>query len=384
MFSNCPGGRTIPPPLSESAPAAFRADRDHQVAAALFYAADFGSARAAFRRIASDAGSPWRAIAPYLAARALVRQGTVSDDRASLEEAARELKQLQGDATTAAYHPAVERLLEFVRLRTEPEQRLRELGAELSRGASGEATTKRLDDYAVLLDHQTVVGSSEWWQPDWTIPPEAIGAVRDADDRTDWILTIQGAGPRTHALDRWRKTSSPAWLVAALAAAKPGDADAAALVEAAGRVGETSPAFPSATCYAVQLMLGAGEANRARARIDEILPRAPGRPESARGARSLRPRHPVRPRRRRHDDVVEDGLHAAAPEVPEERVDEEDAVPLLTRGKAKASPEEPQCQRDTGISHQPWSVRRSRPHVARRESHARLAIESPFHDWRPR
>ena len=274
VFSNCSGGRTIPPPLAESAPAAFRADRDYQVAAALFYAGDFAAARGAFKRIAADRSSAWRAIAPYLAARALVRQRTVSNDRASLEEAARELKQLQGDATTAEYRPAIERLLEFVRLRTEPEQRLRELGAELSRGESGEATTRRLGDYTFLLDRQKDAGPTYWREPDWTIPPEAISAVRQADEMTDWILTVQGAAPRTHAVERWRKTLSPAWLVAALAAARPGDAEASELVDAAGRVSESTPAFPSATCYAIQLMIGAGQADKARARIDAVLPLA--------------------------------------------------------------------------------------------------------------
>ena len=239
-----------------------------------FAAGNLGLVRPGWARAYLFVAYRHRAIAPYLAARTLVRQGTVSDDRASLDEALRELKLLEGDATVAEYRPAIERLLEFVRLRTEPEKHLRELGAELSRGGSGDATTRRLGDYTFLLDRQKDAGPTYWREPDWTIPPEAISAVRQADEMTDWILTVQGAAPRTHAVERWRKTLSPAWLVAALAAARPGDAEASELVDAAGRVSESTPAFPSATCYAIQLMIGAGQADKARARIDTVLPLA--------------------------------------------------------------------------------------------------------------
>jgi hypothetical protein len=275
VFTNCAGPRTIPPPVAGSEPAAIRADRDYQIASALFYAGDYEAARQAFRQIAADSHSPWRTIAPYLVARALVRQGTVAGDRASLELAARELRRLEKDEASSEYRPAVRRLLDFVTLRIEPEARLRDLASALSGGSAGESAEQQLQDYTVLLDH--------YLESQAGVPATAQGlsragldTVRKTDEMTDWILTFQTNDDeaRAHALDRWRQSSSPAWLIAALAKTGPGDQQAAALIEAAGGVSEDAPAFPTVTYHATRLMIGAGETDRARARIDAVLPRA--------------------------------------------------------------------------------------------------------------
>lgn len=49
--------------------------------------------------------------------------------------------------------------------------------------------------------------------------------MRQADEMTDWILTAQGVGPRAHAMERWRRTSTSAWLVAALMAVEAAGAE---------------------------------------------------------------------------------------------------------------------------------------------------------------
>src|SRR5262245_18156992 len=81
VFSNCARRNVepaaIPPALGAEAPAAARADRDYQIAAAKFYAGQFTEAEAAFKAIAADAASPWQPWGRYLAARAAIRQGTM-------------------------------------------------------------------------------------------------------------------------------------------------------------------------------------------------------------------------------------------------------------------------------------------------------------------
>src|SRR5262249_2913969 len=78
VFANCRGDSMTPAPAPSGAPAWRVKDRGYQTAAALFYANRFGEARGAFEAIARDAESPWSAIAPYMVARTLTRQGTLT------------------------------------------------------------------------------------------------------------------------------------------------------------------------------------------------------------------------------------------------------------------------------------------------------------------
>lgn len=96
VFANCGHERnataSIPAPLDDASPALARADRAYQLAAAHFYAGHFDEAVTRFRAIAADRTSPWQPYGEYLAARALLRKGTVGStgevSKAALTEAA--------------------------------------------------------------------------------------------------------------------------------------------------------------------------------------------------------------------------------------------------------------------------------------------------------
>lgn len=180
---------------------------------------------------------------------------------------------MRGDAAVASLHPSIDRLLAFVLLRLQPAATLETLASALARGAEAENAEQHLDDYTVLLDRYVdgppLVGQ--------VLRPGGLNEIKAANEMTDWILTFQApvsSGAGSHALDRWRQTSSTAWLLAALSKAGPGDAEAATLIDTANRVPEDSPAFPSATYHAIRLLLAKGDRDRARVRLDGILPRA--------------------------------------------------------------------------------------------------------------
>ena len=61
VFENCSSGPSMPARLPQAG-TLLAADREYQIAAAEFYAAQFDSAEADFDRIAADASSPWRDI----------------------------------------------------------------------------------------------------------------------------------------------------------------------------------------------------------------------------------------------------------------------------------------------------------------------------------
>ncbi|HEY5992647.1 MAG TPA: hypothetical protein VIU10_08715, partial [Candidatus Udaeobacter sp.] len=131
VFSNCSAGRQIPEPARADLDSLIRADRAYQIAAANFYAGSFDEAKQQFDSIARDQASPWQEIAAYLAARTLLRKGSLGDraeeGRPALTEAEDRLNAILKDKTAAATHHASARLLNLARLRLRPEEKLHEL-----------------------------------------------------------------------------------------------------------------------------------------------------------------------------------------------------------------------------------------------------------------
>src|SRR5258708_7014482 len=74
VFANCSGkDAVIPEPPEARMDPLLAAHRRYQIAAAYFYSGQFRKASVAFDQIAKEKDSPWQAIAPYLAARSLLR-----------------------------------------------------------------------------------------------------------------------------------------------------------------------------------------------------------------------------------------------------------------------------------------------------------------------
>src|SRR5258708_39111621 len=116
----------MPAPAPSGASTLLQADRAYQTAAAHFYAGDFDEAAAAFRRIATDSKSPWRATAAYLVARAYIRKATLSDPepRQAFDDSEKQLRGILADASLAAVHARARSLLDLVRCRVDPAGRI--------------------------------------------------------------------------------------------------------------------------------------------------------------------------------------------------------------------------------------------------------------------
>ncbi|HYO91327.1 MAG TPA: hypothetical protein VEQ40_06810, partial [Pyrinomonadaceae bacterium] len=270
VFSNCGSGETIPEAASASAQL-LRADRAYQIAAAKFYAMKFDDARADFERIAVDSSSPWRETARYLVARSIIRKASLGEDakrNETLAEAETQLKRTIDEIKQGPLHESAARLLNLVKLRLRPQDRLRELSHSLMRREVNRDLKQELWDYTIILDRY--LGSEE--EP----VDESVKKTLDTvitDDLSDWLRTFQSEDRASyeHALDRWRKTGSQAWLVAAISKAGAGDADASALITASGRVEPNSPAYATASFHLIRLLMESGDRAGARTRLDTIL-----------------------------------------------------------------------------------------------------------------
>lgn len=266
VFSNCAGGKVIPAELPADADALMRADRSYQIAAANFYATNLDEARQGFAAIASDANSPWQRNAVYLVARALARKGSLGpaeQKQESLSEAEAQLQKILADQKLSSLHPASVRLLNLVRLRLHPAERLHELAQVLTTKTANANLKQDLWDYTALLDGYLERDDAETKQP----------AIPKDQDLTDWIATIEDtseAGPE-HALARWKTTHSNAWLVAALSLTDSKHPQAGELVSEALKVKSSSPAFASARYHAIRFLIDAGKNTEARTLLDQTL-----------------------------------------------------------------------------------------------------------------
>jgi hypothetical protein len=312
VFENCTGGAGFSPkPKPAVIPAAARTedprviqeDRAYQIAAAHFYAGEFDAAKAAFEQIAKDSSSPYRAVAPYMVARTLIRKATLcapedGQDSETLGQAEAQLLAVLADKDSAEFRRPAERLLGFVGIRLHPAERLQELEGVLLNGRSTQAWNQDLTDYLWLLDHPALLSASPassqklgtWAR---SAPASTPKAPIVNSDMTDWIFSFQQPGDSAfqHSFQRWHETHSLPWLVAAIMKANPKDATVSAeLSTAAFKFGPDSPAYLTLAFHRIRLLEESGRVEQARHELDQLLAsHGPAMPISARNQfRALR------------------------------------------------------------------------------------------------
>ncbi|MCC7541204.1 MAG: hypothetical protein IT379_33610 [Deltaproteobacteria bacterium] len=267
VFAGCVSADApMPAPPARDWPASRAADRRYQIAAAHLYRERFDEALRAFDAISADTDSPWREMAPYLAARALVRKATLTADPfdpTSMREAERRLVALSADSSRPGAHAPAARLLDLVRHRLEPDAQIQRLAELLSRAGAGPTAAqsdddagRRLVDLVRLLDealHQRT--------------PAERARTLGASDLLAWIDVMHGPAERAveTALSRHGRQRSDAWLVAALTYATPSNARTPRLLSLAATVDRSSPAFPTVAFHRVRLLALSGRAAEARA-----------------------------------------------------------------------------------------------------------------------
>jgi hypothetical protein len=265
VFSNCSSGSSIPEPLPSSARLLARQDRDYQIAAAQFYAANFDEAKTRFEQIAADDKSPWHFVAAYMVARTLIRKaslGAPEQKQEPLQAAETQLTKILANKRFAQHHASATRLANLVRLRLHPEQRLHELARILTTNKQNDNLKQDLWDYTTLLD--------QYLDLDETAPTPA---VVKGDDLSEWLASMEEGDENApaRAVERWRATHSDPWLIAALGQAEGTHPTAAELIAAAMKIQPNSPAFVSARFHAARLMMESGKNNEARAQLDDLL-----------------------------------------------------------------------------------------------------------------
>jgi tetratricopeptide (TPR) repeat protein len=289
VFCHCGAGRydwnkktvtpegPFPEPVPANADAGLKADRAYQIAAAHFYSKMFDEAKKEFLAIAQDSSSPWQSMGLLLAARCMIRKGTLptKPDKESLLQAAELLNQILKDPKLDSIHSTARGLLSFVDCQSDPDKKVTALAKALVDPSKDDALQQNIYDYTFLLDR---------YCPD-AVPvddpavaakqkPAPMPDVLKQDDLSEWLYTFQDqktAESKARAIERWKSTHSLPWLVAVLNKAKPGDKDNEEIIAAARAVPPTSPAYLSVSYYLIDLLMAMNKKDEAGKELAKAL-----------------------------------------------------------------------------------------------------------------
>ncbi len=199
----------LAPALPADAPQWLQQDREYQIAAAHFYAEKFDEARRRFQAIANNKASPWQPLAPYLAARCLVRKATlVPEPTESSEVVAAGQKKREAYLTEAraelaalapSYPPAAQ-LLSYVEGLSQPVMRVRKLGAILATAKIDATTPQLLTDYIMLLKGRGAEALELDQANDKPADKDADKLIAQ-DPMTTWIALMQRGVSSTAYVD---------------------------------------------------------------------------------------------------------------------------------------------------------------------------------------
>lgn len=153
VFENCASGKSTPDAPNEAMPEWLRKDRAYQMAAAEFYSLDYEDAKRRFAEIAQDYDSPWQETAEYLVGRTLIRQASLSKNKAKSNLLYIEAEQNLSIVATKSgkFSDSATKLIGLIKYRIRPQERVRELAQQISYQGS-DNFRQDLTDYNWLLD----------------------------------------------------------------------------------------------------------------------------------------------------------------------------------------------------------------------------------------
>ncbi|NHZ65919.1 hypothetical protein [Massilia genomosp. 1] len=266
----------LPPPLPSDAPAWLRHDHAYQSAAANFYARNVDQARSQFQQIAREPTSPWQALAPYLAARTLIRKATLQFPlgeqpaaRERLDALAQAKRELDALAQTSA--PA-RQMATLVEARLDPAARLAALARALEKEPFGPDTARMLSDYLVLMDKlpRSVTLAAREPMTAWIASMQADAVLDQWSSERGELLQAQRMAALDTLRKSWLKQADPIWLAPLLSLARSNELSAAERT-AASAMPASHPLYQTVQYHLARLALAERQGERADHDIDRLL-----------------------------------------------------------------------------------------------------------------
>ncbi len=142
--------------------------------------------------------------------------------------------------------------LNFIRIRTEPEQRAKEIGIALAGPAPDANFANDIRDLNWLLLKQVKTSN----------PPPLLS----------WIAAWRGGATAASDFATWQQSRALPWLVMAIAKANASDPFASELIDEAGEIAPDTPAYDTVFFHRVRLLTALKRTDEARALLDAAIP----------------------------------------------------------------------------------------------------------------
>jgi hypothetical protein len=145
-------------------------------------------------------------------------------------------------------------------------RKLTDADKEKIREATREARAKQMR-YKLGADYQGGYSGGE------KLTLSLLPAFLRADELTDWLFTfqIQNENSYLHALEKWRQTKSDLWLTSALVKANKNSKEINEMLESAGKIKRTAPAFPTVAYHTARIFIEQNKQAEARKLLDDVL-----------------------------------------------------------------------------------------------------------------
>ena|GEM_PF-1150681 len=269
-----------------------KALRQYQEASFALYADDFATAQRKFEELAANPQCPDKALAQYLAARALANSAMPPNDSALINKAMTYVRQQISGNSQSPYKPDLLDLYDML------QYEMSESDTNLDKMAEAALDTHSSRFGSAVANLTTSIDRN--LTPDDYQNKEQVekcknlrNKMRERSDLLDWLSTFQQSDTTysysseeeqkiidaqrrvdaRHCLDKWRATKSLPWLVAALTYNSANDKDKQDLRQAALQVSPQSPAYLSVRFCLVDALLKANRNDEARTELTRILQR---------------------------------------------------------------------------------------------------------------
>lgn len=302
--------------------------RQYQEAALAFYAKDLALADKLFRGIAADKASPYSLLASYMVARTMANAVTSGDESGDEDKTVAYIESLKKEhigESGLEYRQDLDDLLDPIRNQYKSREELINKMAEAVMQKSNERFGSNVGDLTYSMDEMPSVTIEESTSSAPQVVPEAntnsesekvtkeseeAAAKKEEEEKskyyedraklmgkhdiTDWLDTFQFfssdafgfdgiptikvkkrilAGRAQHAIDKYRKSNSLPWLVAAVSLAQEdlSKSENADILAAAQAVPASSPAYETISFYLINRLIARGEKQEAHSKLAAIL-----------------------------------------------------------------------------------------------------------------
>jgi tetratricopeptide (TPR) repeat protein len=296
---NHAGESEIPKPLPVDSNVLAQADRAYQIAAAHFYSGNLKQAMTEFEAIGHDESSPWQPYGEYLVARAAFRAAEPDDtaqfDPKRLEEADAQLAHAAGQTRQAGLRKSIDGLREYIALRLHPDAEYNRLSQRVAFGGPDTNFGQDVLDLEYLMGNISGVHPDfpgvDGWSPEYRKKVnewenqrfEEIREKRSQSDLVDWLMTTRSETPNAQqwARERWKKTKSLPWLIAALMSSKGSNSEAIELLAASEAITPESAAYPTVSYHRARILREQGKIAMAASLAEDALQHSSEMPRSA-------------------------------------------------------------------------------------------------------